>query len=499
MISPARIVKQLSPIIKLAQFLLDVDCFEGAKLVEEGIASFFMNVNETQAMGLQQPEILSFIELIINLEENAKTSHRDGHRFSVISSLLEKVSIHKLTDILEGVTKIKTNEVNVCSSTVTIVRHIYHSLISRLKKNATAIMPERKVILHAIRVLSMFHASFTQDFLKQICENEEAGSWSWEEKYNLFVILIRNPDVWEILDDKSKVIILKCCDKLIQDWVVDICGPINEPTTSIVTSTKLNESILISVRLFFFVERKRFGTDAQKITSPLQPLISKLNGSQLLELVLKLHQSDSSTDATIKLDIKKFPDCMGWYRGICKLLFTMDYISLISMEKATQILYCLLWLEDQQSWQSFALSVCNALPSVHQSHFFVQVFIKDRRIQRKVEESSSAFNAFLRIVHPQVYAFLQSESEVMTYQEFSGIAEARHFAKTLQRMGKSQNFSGSITLSGCGMQSRCIIRKTCIVKENLKAKPLARPISSQPSATDDEACKVSPPKRPSFY
>ena len=185
MISPARIVKQLSPIIKLAQFLLDVDCFEGAKLVEEGIASFFMNVNETQAMGLQQPEILSFIELIINLEENAKTSHRDGHRFSVISSLLEKVSIHKLTDILEGVTKIKTNEVNVCSSTVTIVRLIYHSLISRLKENATAIMPERKVILHAIRVLSMFHASFTQDFLKQICENEEAGSWSWEEKYNL--------------------------------------------------------------------------------------------------------------------------------------------------------------------------------------------------------------------------------------------------------------------------------------------------------------------------
>jgi hypothetical protein len=189
---------------------------------------------------------------------------------------------------------------------------------------------------------------------------------------------------------------------------------------------------------------------------------------------------------------------MGWYRGICKLLFTMDYISLISMEKATQILYCLLWLEDEESWQSFALSVCNALPSVHQSHFFVQVFFKDRRIQRKVEDSSSAFNAFLRIVHPQVYAFLQSESEVMTYQKFSGIAEARHFAKTLQRMGKSLNFSGSITLSGCGMQSRCIIRKTCIVKENLKEKPLARPISSQPTATDDEACNVSPPKRP-FY
>ena len=65
---------------------------------------------------------------------------------------------------------------------------------------------------------------------------------------------------------------------------------------------------------------------------------------------------------------------MDWYIGISRLLFTMDYISLVNMEVATKILHCLLWLEDEESWQSFALSVANAFPSV-QSHFFVRIFL----------------------------------------------------------------------------------------------------------------------------
>ena len=726
MISPARIVEQLVPIIKLAQFFLSMDCFEGAKLVGDRISSSFINFDKQQALNIKQPELLSYIELIITMEENAKTANRkripslaslfsklepsmqcylvleldvqassrfknsesckimfqalskalsacdlrfksfkkkviidliccffrignaewlrsltsnilhaqvasedknchstfeqissspvvmklaqssdlgesfidllidsqlaqltsmniqsssrqddraqqtfapaynssfssclrfmiqmekkshklDAQRLSLrISSLLAKLDFHQLICILKDVLEMNPTGVKRSSSTVTIIRHIQDALISRLKKNAT-VMLNRKNILGAIEIfMTLCDASFTHNFLKQICENEEAGSWSHRMKYNLFLDLLIVPKFWKKLDDRSKVIILKCCDKLIQDWVVDICGSINEPTTSIEASSKLDESILISVRLFFFVESKRFGTDAKKITTQVfQPLISKLNGSQLLELVLKLNQSESSSFATLKLDIKKFPNCMDWYIGISRLLFTMDYLSLVNMEVATKILHCLLWLEDEESWQSFALSVANAFPSV-QSHFFVRIFLIND-IQTVVKESSHAFAAFLRIVdklteksafleepavdwrqskaclpdHAEVEAFLRSSVQVMPYKKFTGIAEARHFAQRLEYMGKSNSFSVSVTVSGSGKQSRCIITKNCdekaknffslktdlkeLVKlrqrlvKDLEAKPLARPISSGPNT--DKEVRIVPPinKRP---
>jgi hypothetical protein len=480
---------------------------------------------------------------MIQMEKNF---HKlDAQRLSLrISSLLAKLDFHQLICILTDILTINPTGVKRSSCAVTIIRHIQDALISRLKKNAT-VMLNRKDILGALDVFITLgdDASFTHNFLKQICENEETGSWSHRMKYNLFLDLLIVPNFWKKLDDRSKVIILKCCDKLIQDWVVDICGSINEPTTSIEASTKLDESILISVRLFFFVESKRFGTDAQKMitTQVFQPLILKLNVSQLLELVLKLHQSESSSFATLKLDIKKFPNCMDWYLGISRLLFTMDYISLVNMEVATKILHCLLWLEDEQAWQSFALSVGNTFPSV-QSHFFVRIFLIND-IQTAVKESSHAFAAFLRIVdklteksafleepavdwrqskaclpdYAEVEAFLRSSVQVMTYKKFTGIAEARHFAQRLEYMGKSNNFSVSVTVSGSGKQSRCIITKNCdekaknffslkadlkeLVKlrqrlvKDVEAKPLARPISSGPK-TDKEVCIVPPNKRP---
>ena len=89
MISPARIVKQLEPIIKLAQFFLNFDCFEGAKLVGDRISSSFINFDKQQALKIKQPEILSYIELIISLEENAETANRE--RISSLVSLFSKL------------------------------------------------------------------------------------------------------------------------------------------------------------------------------------------------------------------------------------------------------------------------------------------------------------------------------------------------------------------------------------------------------------------------
>jgi ABC-type cobalt transport system substrate-binding protein len=46
----------------------------------------------------------------------------------------------------------------------------------------------------------------------------------------------------------------------------------------------------------------------------------------------------------------------------------------------------------------------------------------------------------------------------MTYTKFTGIAEARNFAAQLMR--GSKHFSVTVTTSGAGKNSRCIITKT---------------------------------------
>jgi hypothetical protein len=142
-----------------------------------------------------------------------------------------------------------------------------------------------------------------------------------------------------------------------------------------------------------------------------------------------------------------------------------------------------LWLEDEQSWQSFATSVSTAFPSTN-TYIFLRLFLKNPVIKQAFTVSNLAFGAFATIVdncslksaslkeppfswhqreavvpsHPEVQAFLRSSQESMTYTKFTGIAEARHFAEYL--MEESTNFSVSVSPSGAGKNSRCIITKT---------------------------------------
>jgi hypothetical protein len=333
---------------------------------------------------------------------------------------------------------------------------------------------------------------------------------------------------------------------LVHSWIEEICRLLvnssRGPSTSNWNSATLNESIINCVQLFFLVEKNRAELEEKITAQVFQPLISQLNGSQLLELVLKLYQSE----VALRPNIKKFPACIDWYRGICRILFAMKYVSLVNLEIATKIVHCLLWLEDEQSWQSFALTVCTSF-SVSQSHIFLWVFLKNVAIQLALKDSSPAFAAFVYMVdhwvqqsasltepsfswhqpgavvlnHPEVETFLRSSVQSMTYMKFSGIAEARQFAAALERMGHSNNFGVSVTSSGIGKYSQCVIIKNRdhfeqtrrhflswktelvelvklrnrISQENLRAKQLADAISSEPIMTD-EVHIVPPPKRP---
>jgi hypothetical protein len=528
-----------SPVILELSLSSELGVSVMASLVDKKLALLNnQHLDETQLLSLS-----SCLQIVIRMEKN--TRFVDSQRTLSISSLLAKLDIYDLTTILTDIMKSISQRLEKCS-TVTIIRHVCDSLILELKEDVCMI--SRDTILQLAKVLiELKDESLIQTFLKQVCENEETGSWSKQCKYSLLHDLISSRDVWGKLDHTSKQIIMNICSLFVQSWIKEICQLLNStngPTISTLTSTKLSKNVFICVKLFFLMEKNRFEVKQKITTQVFQELISKLKVRVLLELVLQLHQSEVAQWP----NIKKFPACLDLYCSIFRLVFTMDYMSLVNLEEATKIVHCLLWLKDEQSWQSFALSVCKSV-DLSQSHLFVRAFQKDVTIQRALEHSSPAFIAFVRIVdywvqesvsliepsfswhqpeavvsnHPQMQTFLRSSQESMTYMKFFGIAEARQFAQTLMSLGHSNNFSVSVTSSGCGKSSRCVImknrkhfeqtrkyreflrRKTELIElvelrnhisqERLRAEQLADAISSEPIATD-EVCIVPSAKRP---
>jgi hypothetical protein len=498
--------------------------------------------NETQLL----LSLSSCLRIVIRVEKNS--CYSTAQRSSSISSLLSKLNAQQLTTVLNDIFKSSSRHLKKPSST--IIRQICDLLIYKLSAN-TGVVLGRNTILQSIKALiEVNDESLTQTLFKQFCGKEGTGSRSKQNQSAIFRDILSSPDVWGKLDSLSRQIIMNTCASLIQTSIAEISRSLNSlngstatSATPIKTSPKLlTESIVECVQLFFWGEKNRFDIE-QKITAEaFQPLIFKLNASQLLELVLQLFKSEFDA----RPNIKKFPICMDWYRSICRILFTMEFVSLVNLDVATRIVNCLLWLEDEESWKQFAQSVCRHFQS-SRGNLFVQIFLKDLPIQRALKAFAPAFAAFLHIVdhwaqqsvnlkeptfswhqsnavvpnNPEVQAFLRSPQESMTYMKFSGIAEARRLAVFLQVMGQSNNFSVSVTTSGSGKNSRCDIRKNRnhferrardffsrkaelieLVKlrnrlgqEIAQAEQLAAAISSTPITTE-EVCVVPPPKRP---
>ncbi|EFX74642.1 hypothetical protein DAPPUDRAFT_307200 [Daphnia pulex] len=485
----------------------------------------------------------SCLRIVIRLEKNSSNS--TAQRSSSISSLLSKLSVLQLTTVLNDIFKSSSRHLKKTSST--IIRQICDLLISRLNAK-TSFMLSKSTFLQTVKALiEVNDESLTQTLFKQFCEKDGTESRNKQNKSGLLREILSSPEVWGKLDSSSRQLIMKTCASLIHSRIAEIIQSLNSLNGSTTTQNKslrklVIEGIVDCVQLFFWGEKNRFDLEQTITAEAFQPLIMKLNSSVLLELVLQLYKSESDA----RPNIKKFPICMDWYRTICRILFTVEFVSLVNLDVATRIVNCLLWLEDEESWKQFTQSVCkNFLSS--RGNLFVQIFLKDLFIQRALKDFAPAFAAFVHIVdhwaqrteklkepifswqqsnavvpnYPEVQTFLRSPEESMTYMKFGGIAEARRLADSLNAMGQSNNFSVSVTTSGSGKNSRCDIvknrnqferrardffsRKAELIElvklrirlgqEIAQAEQLADAITSTPVATD-EVCVVPPPKRP---
>jgi hypothetical protein len=495
--------------------------------------------NETQLL----LSLSSCLRIVIRVEKNS--CYSTAQRSSSISSLLSKLNAQQLTTVLNDIFKSSSRHLKKPSST--IIRQICDLLISRLNSK-TSFMLSKSTFLQTVKALiEVNDESLTQTLFTQFCEKDGIGAWSKQNKSGLLREILSSSEVWGKLDSSSRQLIMKTCASLIHSRIAEIIKSLNSLTGSTTTQNQslrklAIEGIVDCVQLFFWGEKNRFELE-QKITSEaFQPLIMKLNSSVLLELVLQLYKSESDA----RPNIKKFPICMDWYRTICRILFTVEFVSLVNLDVATRIVNCLLWLEDEESWKQFAQSVCKNFLFIR-GNLFVQIFLKDHSIQRALKDFAPAFAAFVHIVdhwaqrteklkepifswqqsnavvpnYPEVQAFLRSPQESMAYMNFGGIAEARRLANSLNALGQSNNFSVSVTTSGSGKNSRCDIvknrnhferrardffsRKAELIElvklrnrlgqEIAQAEQLAAAITSTPVATD-EVCVVPPPKRP---
>lgn len=201
----------------------------------------------------------------------------------------------------------------------------------------------------------------------------------------------------------------------------------------------------------------------------------------------KLISSPEFWELVSSSELESSAACTEWYRDTCRLLVTKDFVSLVksSGDVSVKIVHCLLSLNDEACWQSFAERICASFAS-KKNDMFVRLFLRNVEIQQSILKSPIAFASFNRIVdhwveqwksykepvfswqrkanvpsYPEVDAFLRSPvQESMTYNSnFEHIDDARCFARRIKKKGLKNGFNVVIKSKRNKKEPRCVITK----------------------------------------
>jgi hypothetical protein len=321
---------------------------------------------------------------------------------------------------------------------------------SRMKDNVT-VMPRRETVLELVNWFiqaSESDDSLVQFILEQVCTLEKLGTWSYQQKYKLFEMLVSSPEVWIKLDSGSKLLVLKSCVD-----VVIMCNDFSQ-----------NSSILSDcVRLLFLVEKNQPPDGPSIATHIFTQFLTKITTSQLMELLLDFQLSEKKDP-----NITNVPAYAEWYFIAYRIFFKQDFVSFVKSteENAKKILKCLFWLNDFACWEYFELQLCQSFPS-EEGNLFLKAVVNNEDLREVCLNTPFALNAFRRILdhwiqcsnpqkelpftwrqphavlsdHPRVEMFLRSSQECMTYANFHDFSEARLFGEGLERSGPENGFS----------------------------------------------------------
>ena len=472
MVAPKWIARQLVPIIKLAQYLTEVECIEGAKMVETCISSA-LNVDHPLGKKLAEIDIEDLCQLFLKLH-NASCGCRESYPFYL-----------------------------------GIIRHFCQLLLSRMEEEEIN-TAKRGTILKVLKVFMLFgDKSLTHSLLKHLCACKENAQYF---KQKLLQSFVSSSGVWGKFDPDLKLMVMNSCSALVESEIANITLTLHSKTKESANPyysrnppATPKSKLLNCAKFFIFVEKQRFAPEQKNAAPAFQKLFAEVPTNLLLDLALEIRLTEMKASS----NIKKFPTCLEWYHDLCRRLFNKNFLSLvkpvpsyyakyqIKSECAYKIIHCLLWLDDDESWKCFTRQICKSFPS-DKSDIFVRAFLLDTEFQEAIKGSSFAYPAFSWLVdslvtqwksvkepssftwqqptavlprdrrgYEDIENFLRSTRETMGFPGFINIHEARDFARNLESLGSSSGFSVNVTASGSGRSSCCKIAKNRSYYENI--------------------------------
>ena len=200
-------------------------------------------------------------------------------------------------------------------------------------------------------------------------------------KHRLFELVLT--DVLVLLDEADKLEVLDICGEHLADLIKEV-----ERKTNVVSLNPCAENYLtVCLRFFILLETSDITGNHAAAAFKLQIISCKLRTRVLLETILNIHQMQ------VMCDFKQLPTCLAIFRGMCRFYFMSDFIvtGCKNDSTLTEVLRCLLWLNDDHCWQSFANGICQSFSTDVVTPFAEVV---QKSFQKLFLDSPSALKAY---------------------------------------------------------------------------------------------------------
>lgn len=529
LIKPDHLSTSIGPLIKLLQCFLDVNCSEGVQFIANLMSFYMSQMSDKEARLLNRTDIENYLNCMLSLEEDPDTC--DQNRLTTFAASL----FRKLESSLQSqlVLFIRKNEQSRWGKLLSF-KLLFDSLCGwlmdcKLGNDAESLSSHLKAMfeLDLTAYLNERMDAFELKLAKlnaiQLCQIvcDVFDSNRERVKDPNFNRLIQNGSqlILSRLKDEVSLPVLEMIGKSSTLFsVLDTGGTLvetimksliisSQDTKNLVgkSYTQLIEKIHLCADIFFSVEKNPSHPDRESCAARFYSLFIQLPLSVKMESMLRIQEKESNNP----LHLKNIPRCFEWFKDVFKFCLKQDFVTGFVARNtsfARKIVLCLLWLEDDEAWQDFSTSICRS----HQFKVLVYPFGDNlprhhMDVMHQIANTPAAMEAFNKISihaesqtkmmgvpelppfswqqpsatlpgHTEVETFLRSNIEFYVCEKFTGIGQARKFAKMVEQKQPTNNFSVTTETSGVGKMARCVIRKNRNYHEIRNQPSISQPV-----------------------
>ena len=457
--------------------------------------NFTLYVPETSSVTQNQKKFPSFLKLAMQMECTPNLA--DPNRITALVSKCSKLNFEQLSRLLIDIAKSNSEQLNKQPTNLSVIESISRKIVRRLANEKIRL--DVKTTLEVVRCfLQLLGTESASNLVKKIYAHLFTVDWSQQKVITDLLIEIIGSTIWNELESLAKLRVLKTCVAVVEHLIEYLTKQWNANHSFVIP---LQESVLC-VQVFFLMEKNRSLPNQEDLAPGLDTLFAILPLETRMKIMVDIHQKEVSAIP----NIKKFTNCMDWFRKQCRTALNQDFVNDFIVKNqvlVVNLIKCLVWLSDAEAWQSFTSRVCHSSKSLITSS--LADMLRDPQyldVCKAIANSLLAFEAFNRITvfakdvsnrtvlpdftweqpmasvpgHPTVQSFLRSPAETMTYENFKGIAEARDFSSLLEfpeRISSEKTFSVTARACGKGASARCVITKSRVYYNTVNRKAIS--------------------------